>query len=219
MLNIGSTTIVPFTISSAAGSSATDRFYVVFKQGAVLPVSLTSIRAYQNNTAVEVEWTTRQEINLSHYEVERSSNAQNFTKIGSQAATNSDLVSQYALSDHQPLVGLNYYRVKIIDRTGQSSYSSIVKINTGKGVSSQITVSPNPVTGNNLTLQFTNLEQGSYSIALTNKLGQVIERKTLEHKGGSATESIELSGGLAKGVYQLTVRGKGSVVTKQVIRN
>ncbi|MEP6617556.1 MAG: hypothetical protein ABJA57_13290 [Ginsengibacter sp.] len=56
-------------------------------------------------------------------------------------------------------------------------------------------------------------------MALTNKFGQLILNQTINHAGGSAAESIELSKALAAGIYQLTLNGAGLKIIKQVIKD
>jgi len=64
-----------------------------------------------------------------------------------------------------------------------------------------------------------NLQKGIYTITLTNKLGQQIVTKEIEHAGGSATEIIESSKALVAGVYQLRLTGGGINIIRQVIKN
>jgi hypothetical protein len=91
-----------------------------------------------------------------------------------------------------------------------------VKVIISKGPPS-ITVYPNPVTGNTITLQMTNIDMGIYTVSLTNKLGQLVYSKEISHGGGSATQTLELTQKLAQGTYQLSVKGEGGNFTMQVI--
>ena len=176
------------------------------------------LKAYQKNAGVQVEWTAQQESNIDRYEVERSQNGQQFFKLGSvQAKGNSSVAINYNLFDPNPFSGVNFYRIKIIE-AGQVTYSQVMKVNISKGAT-LITIYPNPVNGNTIVLQMNNLQKGIYTITLTNKLGQQIVTKEIEHAGGSATEIIESSKALAAGVYQLRLTGGGINITRQVIKN
>ena len=202
---------------TSAGSY--DIFVVKLNQVAALPVTLTNVKAYQRNAGVQVEWIAQQENNIDRYEVERSQNAQQFTKLGSvKAKGNSSVVINYNLFDPNPFSGINFYRIKIIE-ADQVTYSQVVKVNVRSGSENMITIYPNPVIGNSITLQVNDLQKGSYTISLTNKLGQQIMNKLMEHAGGSATETIEFSKALAAGVYQLSLTGPGINIIRQVIKN
>ena len=66
-------------------------------------------------------------------------------------------------------------------------------------------------------MQFTNFTKGIYTVTVSNKLGQQIASKVIDHPGGSATETLEVQA-LATGLYQLKITGNGSVITRQVIK-
>lgn len=187
-------------------------------QGQVVPVTLTNVKAYQKNSGVQVEWRAEQEINIEKYEVERSQNGRQFSSIGTIAAKgNSGGVTDYSLYDAKPNSGINYYRLKITDNDGQVKYSSVLKVNIASG-SGYITVYPNPATGNSIGLQINNLPKGIYTISVTNKAGQLIANKILNHLGGSATESVEFSKAIAAGVYHVRIMGESVNVTEEVIK-
>ena len=183
-----------------------------------LPVNLTNVRAYQKNAGVQVEWTAQQENNIDRYEIERSQNGLQFFKLGSvKAKGNSSVAINYNLFDPNPFSGLNFYRIKIIE-AGKVNFSPVVKVNITNSLVNRITIYPNPINGNTITLQM-NLQKGNYTISLTNKLGQRILTKVIGHAGGSASENIEPSKALAAGVYQLRVSGGGINIIHQVIKN
>ncbi|MBC7423187.1 MAG: hypothetical protein H7334_06990, partial [Ferruginibacter sp.] len=125
--------------------------YFISSSSIVLPVTLSDIRAYQKNTGAQVEWTAQQESGIKNYIVQKSSNGSNFTDLGIVAAKNNGLVTVYALPDANPFNGINYYRLNIMDIDGTAKYSKIVSVNIG--VMQSVTIYPNPVTGNNISLK------------------------------------------------------------------
>jgi hypothetical protein len=184
-----------------------------------VPVTLTNVKAYQKNTGVQVEWETQQEVNINRYEVERSENAQQFIKLGTVFANgNSSVVKKYYLFDPNPLNGINFYRIKIIE-AGHQTYSKTLKVNISHSGATQISIYPNPVKGNTLVLQINNLQKGNYTLTLTNKHGQQITTKKMAHAGGSATETMKPLKEMATGVYQLRLTGEGINLITQVIKN
>ncbi len=184
-----------------------------------LPVTLTNVKAYQANAGVQIDWTTQQESNIEKYEVEKSNNSQQFTYLASvHAKGNSSVIQKYNLFDPNPFAGVNFYRIKTIDKSGQATYSQVIKLNISRGVT-LLTVYPNPVKGNTIVLQMNNLQKGNYNITLSNKIGQTIITKVIAHAGGSATQTIEPGKVLAAGVYQLRLTGGGINIIQQVIKN
>ncbi len=165
---------------------------------------------------MQVEWTAQQESNIDRYEIERSQTGQQFYKTGSvQAKGNSNVVLHYNFFDSDPFSGVSFYRIKIVE-AGQGTYSQILKVNTINSSVNNLIVYPNPIKDNAISLQM-NLPKGSYNIALTNKQGQQIINKAIEHAGGAATETLKLSNALAAGVYQLRLTGAGISITRQLI--
>ena len=217
-INLSGSTVVPFTVTGDAASAAEDRFMVVFGSNSVLPVKLTTIKAYKQATGIQVEWTSQTESNLDRYEVEKSANGQRFDKAASVTAKgNSNIATSYSWLDVRPMNANNYYRIKAISKTGEADYSKIVKVYVGNN-GNEITIYPNPVKGNIISLSFS-LDKGRYTLTLTNKLGQKVFSKVIDHAGGSATQTLQIGNTLAQGVYQLKVTGGETNIIQQLIKN
>ena len=180
-----------------------------------LPVTLTSVKAYQQNTGIAVEWNTQSETDILQYEVERSANGSNFSKINT-TASRPGTSNRYNFFDQSPVNGANYYRIKTIGIHGEVKYSTtvVVKLNS-KG--SSLEVYPNPVKGNHVQLQLTNWEKGNYSVTLFNQLGQQVLNSSINHTGGSSNQTVAL-GSLAAGVYELRLSNSTTVITKKLIK-
>ena len=209
-------TIVPFSVSSNAASNVSDRFRVVFRNITVLPINFTNVKAFEKGNNIQVEWNLGNEQNMQHYEVEKSTDGRTFIKAGMQAARATMSADNYQYLDQQPNIGNNFYRIKAIEKGGTFKYSQVVNVKVGKG-NSAITVYPNPVTDNVISLQLTNQPKGKYSIRLLNQLGQEVYRKELNHIGGSATETLQLYKQIAVGLYNLKV-SEGAVFKVIMLR-
>lgn len=180
-----------------------------------LPVTITNIKAYQKNAGVQVEWTVLNETNINSYDIEKSSNGINFTKVGNVTATNANM---YNWLDASPADGNNYYRIKVIDNSGDIKFTETVNVRIGKE-KNIINVVNNPILNNKILLQMENTDKGVYTINLYNQLGQLLNKNDIKHNGGSASYSININN-LAKGVYQLSISNtSGLQVTKTVFVN
>ncbi len=83
---------------------------------------------------------------------------------------------------------------------------------------SVIRLYPNPVKDRIIQLQFIQQPAGTYSLQLTNKLGQQVYTGFLEISGQSEMKKIILDPGIIKGIYQLTITAAdGAKTTKQVV--
>ena len=199
-------TAVNFTVDANAGSFAANRFRLVFRPSAPLPVSFISISANRTNGTVKVDWKVAAERNIRNYEVERSLNGISFTMVAVIAANgnNSSADVIYTMTDAAAPATAVYYRVKSNAVSGEIKYSSIVKVNAGN-VKPGFAISPNPSEGGVVNLQFTNQPEGRYSVKIVSTLGQTLLNNTLTHAGGSSTQLLNLPEGIARGTYQVII--------------
>jgi Secretion system C-terminal sorting domain len=172
-----------------------------------LPVAFGNIKAFEQGSDIIVQWEVLTELNAAKYNIQRSSDGNNFNNIGYAAAAN---LSAYSFADHQPLAGNNYYRLQTVDLDNSAKLSRIIKVNTAKGKPG-IEIFPNPATGQLLILQFANMEKGTYQLDLFTNSGQKIYTGTINHAGGSSAETLQLPATITSGIYQLRIKNNKSV--------
>lgn len=199
-ISITDTTVVNFTTTTNAASKAENRFSILFKSNGVLPVTIRQLEAFTKNNGVQVQWQASNEINIDTYEVEKSTNALNF---GFMQAVPAVKANQYQCFDAQPTAGNMYYRIKVIEKSGYSYYSSIVKVAIAS-YKMAVSVYPNPAVGNQLAVLLNNLPKGTYQLNILNTTGLLVYSKNIHHLGGSANHQIQLNNALqTSGMYQL----------------
>ena len=83
----------------------------------------------------------------------------------------------------------------------------------------RISVYPNPVTNDNITLQFNKVPNGDYVIELTDVLGRSVLQKRITINNEDQTHSLSISRNSARGTYLVKVFDKESqsVFTKKVL--
>lgn len=208
-VNIEGETVIDFDVTADAGSYASGRFRLVFKRS----VKYNAISAAVENTDIAVDWKLAEEFNISHYEIERSSDGRNFSKVGTMASNgNSDGPVEYKWLEASPEPGDYYYRIKSISNDGISVYSDIAKVKIVRS-SPEMYVFPNPVTNNNIQLQLNSAAPGKYSARLFNSIGQLVNTEILPHAGGSATKVIAPVSQLNNGNYQLEITSPDKKIT------
>ncbi len=216
-INLAGPTVINFSVTADAASYAENRFKVVFSPFTVLPVSFTNIKASQQNKDIAVEWMVANQLNMQKYDVEKSTDGRNFTKVATQMATGINGTSAtYNWLDVQAVSGNNFYRVRGIGIAGDSKYSPIVKVTMGMA-NAGIVVFPNPVVNRHMALLFTDMAKGIYQIKLVNNLGQTLMTGQINHSGGSATQSLAIDKGITKGYYHVYIIKPDSEKTVQKI--
>ena len=110
------------------------------------PLNLLSFSAKATDEKVLLNWQTTDEANTSHFEIERGPDADNLSIIGKVMTTGNGLSGKnnYGLTDYEPASGINFYRLKMVDKDGQFTYSIIQKVNILK--MNTVRVFPNPAT-------------------------------------------------------------------------
>ena len=166
------------------------------------PIKSITLQAKETNGQVLLQWQTIDEINTASFIVQHSQDGITFTDIGTKTAIGSGNNS-YSLADKEPAVGINYYRIKAVDKNGSITYSSSVNVSI---VNYKLSIYPNPSKGN-----VTILANHIASVRVLDNLGREVSLITLRD---ATNPSISVSS-LSAGVYYLhikTTNGEESVV-------
>lgn len=204
-LQTDGTSVYPFSVSSSqAGSFASNRFSIVLKPAAVLPVTFISIRATRTERKkAQVSWQVEQESDMSRYELQASADGAEFRTIGTvRPANNQGGAMNYRFVDENATEGVLYYRVLGVSNNGRKQYSSIVRV-AATTAESSITVFPNPVQGKLVNI-YQNREQSvSYQVNLTDATGANMMKTVLKWNAGTNAMQIKLPPHISAGTYFL----------------
>ena len=108
-----------------------------------LPLTWLSFTGKLINDKVQLKWLTANELNTSRFDIEKSTDGNNFSKIGTTPAKgNTGHNNEYIAYDDHPAAGNNYYRLKQFDIDGRFTKSNIVRVYYGKA--GYVMIAPNP---------------------------------------------------------------------------
>jgi len=175
-----------------------------------LPIILASFSAVVDNNSVNLAWATDLEINSDHFTVESSTNAgATWNTVGTvPAAGNSAAVLNYSFTDNRPASGTSEYRLELVDRNGNTAFSSVKAVRIGSV--GAVSVYPNPAS------DYINITLGgdavSSNIRLVNLAGQVLMEKNVTNARGT-TVPLTVSS-LPSGNYLVVITGSDG--SKQV---
>ena len=182
-----------------------------------LPVLFANVKAYEKNGGVQIEWSNMTEKDVASYSVEHSSNGSDYTAISQQLpASNQNDKVDYAAFDANPAQGANYYRIKAEETTGKIVYSKVLSVSLGtanKGLS----IYPNPVKGNQITIKLSNIKRGQYNLRVINIAGQDVLKQSINNQGSNLTQTIDLPSTIKAGVYNMVITGSDYRETKTFI--
>ncbi len=176
-----------------------------------LPVELIEFNAYPEDLHIKLDWSTAAELNNSHFEVERSTDGINWSKIAKvDASTESATINNYSYNDQSAASGINYYRLKQVDKDGKTTvYNTLVAV-MNNTVNFQ--VYPNPAT-TQFTISGENIE--SANVQIIDAMGKSVEiAGTIE--SGKITYNTE---SLNNGIYFVNVIVGNDIKTHKITIN
>ncbi|MCA8833267.1 T9SS type A sorting domain-containing protein [Hymenobacter pini] len=212
-LKAGTYTIQVTTVDVYGGTNTQP---VIFTIGvAPLPVTLVSFTAKAVGLDAQLNWSTAQELNNSHFVVERSLNGQQFEAIGEKKGQGtSSTATPYSFTDQgigRKVTGTVYYRLRQVDVEGTSSLSAVQTVSFTAMPKAEVAVYPNPATDQTETfLDLSGVPAGSYTITILDMAGRQV--RTLRSTG--ATQQALNTVGLPKGSYIVKLEGNGQVINR-----
>jgi trimeric autotransporter adhesin len=161
-VNLRTDTSYAFTVDKSDTTTfGSNRFSVVIRQSPVKAMRLLDFNATKGTTGAQVTWTTRNEENYTHFNVERSSDGgTTFKVLDSIASTGA---GNYSYADKTPPAASDEYRLKITDLNGGVTYSNAVTLiysTTTNTIVGDISIYPNP-TNNFITLAINQNDSGA----------------------------------------------------------
>jgi hypothetical protein len=180
-------------------------------QNQPLPMVLGVFTVTKNNNTALLQWTTLQETNTAEFIIERSTDGVTYEAIGNVAAAgNTTKESKYEFTDKQLANGINYYRIKTVDKDAKYGWSPVRSVNN-TATDFTISLQPNPVTKG---VVYINTTVNSNRIELRDATGRLV--KTMNVKGTNNQLPVE---GLNKGIYFVTIiTDSGDKVEKIIIQ-
>jgi hypothetical protein len=190
----------------------------------VLPVEFSEFYAVPEKEKISLFWTTSSESNNRGFDVERSKDGIEFSKIVEQLTLapngNSNTTLVYEVTDPKPLLGMAYYRVRQFDISGNSKYSQIVSVETEKNKNITFTVYPNPNQGK-FTVDFTGVENNhEIEITMFDQQGKLVyNNKIYSESLATNTFNVIPDEAIANGVYFVNFTLEGINYPVKVIVN
>jgi uncharacterized protein (DUF1501 family) len=196
---------------------------------AVLPIELAEFTAEKANTTdktadVQLRWTTLNESNTSHFEIERSTDGKAFVKIGTlKAAQHAHTLSHYEwLDKNVPLQQFSvfYYRLKTIDADQSAAISPVKSVTFAKKEQKiSLEVSPNPATDGKVRfiLRGGINEHLPTDMTLTDLYGRLIAQKNGMMKADTPYDIRLENGILSAGVYILSCQNGATRLIQKIV--
>lgn len=183
-----------------------------------LPIELSDFTVISDNySTAHLKWTSLTESNSLHYEVQRRTDNEDFTRIGIVNAAGESLEEiNYTFEDDISTLtgGHVYYRLKMVDKDGSFEYSEIRSLKL-RDFDSTVSVYPNPaedVLAISLEMPWT----GDLAVNIYNLNGQLVNTHQWTYDTTLAvSEQIDISD-LQSGIYLVEVVTPKERITKKL---
>lgn len=168
-----------------------------------LAIQLKDFSAKNIGKSNEIDWNTAQEESNNYFELSQSADGKSFVPMATINAKGNN--SNYQYIDQNPEGAVSYYRLAIVDVSGRKTYSNIVSVTNQVLNTVQMNVFPNPVLNNELYVSFSAASKSNYTVSISNNLGQVVLKQTIQGNTAQAKTTISIPSSLTKGIYHLSV--------------
>lgn len=185
-----------------------------FSFNSILPVNFVSFNVSKvNNSSIAINWSTSDEVNNSHFEIQRSTDGVNWSSIAIVVPfEDASIAHLYKYQDKFSFNGAIYYRIRQVDFDGKSTYSNVKMIGDAKpDMQAQIYVSASKT----VTIDLENSTEGNVTIRLISMNGMVVNKKITNQAG----QKISLNAYNAlSGAYVVQVTdSKGKFTSKKIL--
>lgn len=188
--------------------------YIEVKSGGPLPVTLLDVKGAVQSKSIDLRWRTAQEQNSQYFDVLKSTDGNQFFSIGKvNAAGNSNAINSYLFIDNRPVVGTNFYKLKMVDEDGKFTYSNTIAVKFGKVPDGLTLVSSNP---NSVRVSVYSNRNERASIMYMAMDGKVLHRQSVVLYEG--LNFVEIPAPAYKGLGVITMQQGKTMSSLKIIR-
>ncbi len=182
-------------ITSATGGTAAVSVY----PGHLLNAHLINFKAQKTTKTALLSWKMNNHPSIYQYEIQKSTDGIHFYSLG--FVKNDAAVQDYKYIDNNPSAAANYYRLKIINRNYQFSFSDIRVLDFEYSHSTP-TVYPNPFS-NQLHLEYFSQQEQILELRILNSKGQIVDEQSTRIQQGNNRSTLDNCNKLTAGTYYL----------------
>ncbi len=208
----------PNACGGTAAYVAIDDLCLLEPAGGLLPVVMTALKTSYTNGVAHLQWSSLQEQNSNYFDIQRSNDGASYNHLYTLPAKgSSDTEVKYVFDDIKPEAGVNYYRLKLVDRDGQYQYSNIATVNAGSKGTAITGVYPAPFI-DKLTIAISSESKTTAQVSLFDNTGKQLSSRQLSVTKGINNLEVDNLGKLPRGFYILKVQTGNEVYVKKLIK-
>ena len=180
-----------------------------------LPVTFESFNVNPTDKGNQLTWVIGTQENVSHYEVQYSTDGANFRSVGSLPAIARSIHLTYSYLHKITNNKTGYYRIKVVDLDGEVMYSAIEQVKAQQLIATLSTY-PNPTVGQ-IKVKIPTSIHGTYYLKLYDEAGKLVLSKALQMQQGNVETDLNISR-FATGTYQLVCQDDQSRFVTRIVK-
>jgi hypothetical protein len=173
----------------------------------ILATTVSKFTVVAEGARVKIEWTTSTEQDNERFEIERSPDGINFTKmltVNGQGYSSSS--HNYLAYDEHPLKGNNYYRLVQYNSNGKRTFHGVKLVKFDLLFKPTARVYPNPLTGQSGIL-LNNYHGSKLQVDIRDMTGKLLLHQSYNTTTGQSYNRLGNLDKLPAGSYLLQLKG------------
>lgn len=224
---LGNNTMVDSIVVNWLGGTP-EKFYdissnqtlTIVQEAVALPINLLSFNARAKLNSIQINWTT-DEADGNGFELQRSLTPFNgFEKMGWFESKGDLEQNYYEYEDEAVEAGLDYYyRLKILDVSGEHYYSTIASARLQKEKTWTATIHPNPATDITYLNIDSNFTGADLNVKILSARGQLLKTFNFSDTYPSNIYPIDLNELSSTGIYFIVIENGQHREVRKVTKN
>ncbi|MGG9971874.1 T9SS type A sorting domain-containing protein [Ferruginibacter sp. SUN002] len=180
----------------------------------VLPVTMGSFEVLKMNRFNTLKWLTVNEQKTDHFEILRSENGVDYTVIANLTAANVRNGHAYSFNDDNRKEGINYYKIRTVNKDATSELSEIRKVNN-TAATFGLSIAPNPAK-DDIAVTVNNAAKGEGKFIITDGIGRKLAVRDVKLNAGKNNFTFNVSTFKAGVLYIKFIDSDGVTVTQPI---
>ena len=165
-----------------------------------LPVKLTSFQGNLNNNKVFLNWTVASNETTDHFEVERSTDGNNFSTAALVFSTDKSGDESYQYSELMSAEKV-FYRLRMTDKSQDVAYSKVLVFQSAAATANnEIRIMSNPV-NDKLSFSFQSNKDQQVEMKVIDIMGRTMMKQNMNAYQGTNVVSMPLNSAFQSGLY------------------
>lgn len=182
----------------------------------VLPITMGSFEVLKMDHFNTLKWVTVNEQKTDHFELLRSENGIDFTMISKLTPANALNGHAYSFNDNNRKPGINYYKIKTVNKDGTFEWSEMRKVNNS-ATTLAFSIIPNP-SKDNIIITINDAEKGEGKFIISDGVGRKLAITNVKLVTGKNQFNFNIAKYNAGILYIKFVDKNGVTITQQITK-